>query len=148
MRIYKSLVSCTKSKDGKSSLLMPLSKEAPYLVGFTQGNGYQEGCFTSNDDVRIHSCEKGTPCSVMENTENKPVVWIRPIVAHLQDGQYMAEVGIGGGGDDLIEKPHLQDLTVKDIEHLVDTYVSGFTVQLSYQRHEKADTKVDLFQRS
>lgn len=121
MRIYKSLVSSTKSKDGTSSLRMPLSKEAPYLVGFTRGNGHQEGCFTTNDEVRLHSCEKGTRCSVMENIQNKPIVWIRPIVAHLQDGQYMAEVGIGGGGDDLIEKPNLRDLTVEDIEYLVDT---------------------------
>lgn len=133
MRIYKSLISATKSTDTRFPILTPLAKEAPYLVGFSRGNSYQGGCLTHDEDARIHSCEKGTGCSVMEKIEHKPVVWIRPIVAHLQDGQYVAEVGIGGGGDDLIEKPPLQDITVGDIENLVKMWVCASVMEFTYQ---------------
>lgn len=119
MRIYKSLVSVNKLPDGRFSTLIPLTKEAPYLVGFNRGNSNQEGCLTLNENVRIHSCEKGTSCSVMENIQNKPVVWIRPIAAHLKSGQDVVEVGIGGGGGDLVENPSLRALSTEHIEHLV-----------------------------
>ncbi|RYP93099.1 hypothetical protein DL770_000756 [Monosporascus sp. CRB-9-2] len=123
LRIYKSLISATKSTDDRFPVHTHLAKEAPYLVGFTRGNSHQEGCLTRNEDARIHSCEKGTGCSVMANIRNKPVVWIKPIVAHLKDGQDMVEVGIGGGGDDLVEKSDQQDLTPGEIKRLIKTNV-------------------------
>ncbi|RYP11225.1 hypothetical protein DL764_000181 [Monosporascus ibericus] len=123
LRIYKSLISGTKSTDDRFPVHMHLAKEAPYLVGFTRGNSQQEGCLTRNEGVRIHSCEKGTGCSVMANIRNKPVVWIKPIVAHLKDGQDVVEVGIGGGGDDLVEKSDQQDLTPGEIKQLIKTNV-------------------------
>ncbi|RYP26550.1 hypothetical protein DL768_011690 [Monosporascus sp. mg162] len=123
LRIYKSLISATKSTNDRFPVHTHLAKEAPYLVGFTRGNSQQEGCLTRNEDARIHSCEKGTGCSVMANIHNKPVVWIKPIVAHLKDGQDVVEVGIGGGGDDLVEKSDQQDLTPGEIKQLIKTHV-------------------------
>ncbi|KAF3055266.1 Protein artemis [Daldinia childiae] len=99
MDVYKSLV--IKSSDNRYAAQTHLTKEAPYLVGFTCGNTQREGCLTLDEDVRIHSCEKGMACKVMET---KPIVWIQPIVAHLKNRRDMAEVGIGGGGDDLAQK--------------------------------------------
>ncbi|CAJ2505819.1 Uu.00g132130.m01.CDS01 [Anthostomella pinea] len=96
MNVYRSLV--TRSNDNRWATQTHLSKEAPFLVGFTCGNHQHDGCLTLDENARLHSCEKGMGCSVMEN---KPVVWIQPIVAHLKNGQDIVEVGIGGGGDDL-----------------------------------------------
>ncbi|KAI0430764.1 artemis protein [Xylaria sp. FL1042] len=107
MRVFESLV--TKPKDNRWAAQTHLAKEAPALVGFTCGNSWHEGCLTRNKNVRIHSCEKGMGCSVMEN---KPVIWIRPIVTHLRDGRDVMEVGIGGGGEDLTQAT---TLTSEDI---------------------------------
>ncbi|KAI2464736.1 Metallo-hydrolase/oxidoreductase [Annulohypoxylon bovei var. microspora] len=112
MGVYKSLA--TKSIDNRFAAQTHLTKEAPYLVGFTCGNNQREGCLTLDEDVRIHSCEKGMGCAVMET---KPIVWIKPIVAHLKDGRDMVEVGIGGGGDDLAQKPSLE---TEDILALIE----------------------------
>ncbi|KAK6956629.1 hypothetical protein Daesc_001908 [Daldinia eschscholtzii] len=103
MGIYKSLA--IKSSDKRFAAQTHLTKEAPYLVGFTCGNNQREGCLTLDEDVRIHSCEKGMSCKMMET---KPIVLIQPIIAHLRGGQDMVEVGIGGGGDDLTPKPTLE----------------------------------------
>ncbi|KAI0888119.1 Metallo-hydrolase/oxidoreductase [Annulohypoxylon maeteangense] len=111
MGVYKSLA--TKPKDSRFAAQTHLIKEAPYLVGFTCGNNQREGCLTLYENVRIHSCEKGTSCAV----GTKPIVWIKPIVAHLKDGRDMVEVGIGGGGDDLAQKPSLE---AEDIVSLID----------------------------
>ncbi|KAH9890292.1 beta-lactamase-like protein [Xylariomycetidae sp. FL2044] len=94
--IYRSLA--TKATDNRFAAQTHLDKLAPSLAGFTCGNRQYEGYLTKEEDVRIHSCEKGMGCKVMEN---KPVVWLKPIVAHLEDGEDWEEVGIGGGGDDL-----------------------------------------------
>ncbi|KAI1743067.1 hypothetical protein F4680DRAFT_391774 [Xylaria scruposa] len=98
MKVFESLV--TKSKDNRWATQTHLAKEAAALVGFTCGNSQRDGCLTCDENVRIHSCEKGMGCSVIES---KPVVWIRPIVTHLENGRDMMEVGIGGGGEDLAQ---------------------------------------------
>ncbi|ORY61701.1 beta-lactamase-like protein [Pseudomassariella vexata] len=114
MGVYKSLVA--KPTNDRFGPQFQLSKEAPYLVGFTCGNNQHDGCLTLDENVRIHSCEKGTACAVMQN---KPVVWIQPIVARLPNGQDIAEVGIGGGGGDLEREAELDHLVPKDIMMLV-----------------------------
>lgn len=81
-----------------------LSPEAPALTGFTCGNRFQSGLLTSDETVRLHSCEKGTRCSAMVEGH---VVFITPIVAHLSATSDMAEVGIGGGAGDLEQKEEL-----------------------------------------
>ncbi len=113
MRVFESLV--TKPKDNRWAAQTHLAKEAPALVGFTCGNSPHEGCLTRDENVRIHSCEKGMGCSVMDN---KPVVWIRPIVTHLRDGRDVMEVGIGGGGEDLTEATTLSPEDIFDILQL------------------------------
>ncbi|KAI0138993.1 beta-lactamase-like protein [Hypoxylon sp. NC0597] len=112
MGVYKSLA--TKSTDNRFAAQTHLTKETPYLVGFTCGNNQREGCLTLDENVRIHSCEKGMGCAVMET---RPIVWLQPIVAHLEDGRDMVEVGIGGGGDDLAQKPSLE---AEDILALIE----------------------------
>ncbi|KAI1499947.1 beta-lactamase-like protein [Biscogniauxia marginata] len=118
--IYKSLT--TKPTDQRFASQTHLAKEAPYLAGFTCGNSQHAGCLTLEENVRIHSCEKGMGCSV---TENKPIVWIKPIVAHLKNGQDMVEVGIGGGGGDLTEKV---SLAAEDIIELLPLIAASETV--------------------
>lgn len=44
-------------------------REAPALCGFRNGNRVQPGCLTSQDNVRIHSCERGMGCCVVDNDE-------------------------------------------------------------------------------
>ncbi|KAI0104956.1 hypothetical protein GGR51DRAFT_520439 [Nemania sp. FL0031] len=114
LRVFESLV--TKPKDNRWATQTHLAKEAPALVGFTCGNSPHQGCLTRDENVRIHSCEKGMGCSVMEN---KPVVWIRPIVAHLKDGRDVMEVGLGGGGEDLTQATTLTPETILEILQLI-----------------------------
>ncbi|KAI0844627.1 Metallo-hydrolase/oxidoreductase [Daldinia vernicosa] len=114
MGVYKSLA--IKSSDYRYAAQTHLTKEAPYLVGFTCGNNQREGCLTLDENVRIHSCEKGMGCKVIET---KPIVWIQPIVAHLKNGRDMAEVGIGGGGDDLAQKPTLETEGIRALLELI-----------------------------
>ncbi|KAI0505185.1 artemis protein [Xylaria bambusicola] len=114
MRVFESLV--TKPKDNRWAIQTHLAKEAPALVGFTCGNSLHEGCLTRDENVRIHSCEKGMGCSVMDT---KPIVWIRPIVTHLKDGRDVMEVGIGGGGEDLAQASVLTPEDILEILQLM-----------------------------
>lgn len=115
MQIYKSLV--RKDTLDKFANQTYLSKEAPSLVGFTCGNNQQPGCLTLDQDVRIHSCERGTPCAVMQH---KPVVWIKPIVAHLKDGRDLLETGVGGGAGDLNKEVELQTMSAGEVAYMME----------------------------
>ncbi|KAL5458510.1 hypothetical protein PMIN06_003319 [Paraphaeosphaeria minitans] len=42
-------------------------REAPALCGFRNGNRMQPGCLTSQPNVRIHSCERGMGCPVLDH---------------------------------------------------------------------------------
>ncbi|KAI1307087.1 artemis protein [Xylaria venustula] len=114
MRVFKSLI--TRPKDNRWAAQTHLAKEAPALVGFTCGNSPHEGCLTRDENVRIHSCQKGMGCSVMDN---KPIVWIRPIVTHLKSGHDVMEVGIGGGGEDLTQATTLMPEDILEIFQLM-----------------------------
>ncbi|KAI5923516.1 beta-lactamase-like protein [Camillea tinctor] len=124
--LYKSLV--TKPSDQRFASQIYLTKEAPYLAGFTCGNTQYNGCLTLDENVRLHSCEKGMGCSV---TPNKPIVWIRPIVAHLKNGQDVVEVGIGGGGGDLTGQTNLM---VEDIMDLLKLVHASKTIPKDHRR--------------
>ena len=106
MRLYESLRGKHKSsKDptDDSYLSGPfLAHEGPALTGYKCGNTPQLGCLTSDPKVRIHSCEKGLHCQSL----NEKTVWIRPIITRTKHGE-MAEVGVGGGGGDLKQRPEL-----------------------------------------
>ncbi|KAI1820695.1 hypothetical protein F4861DRAFT_49415 [Xylaria intraflava] len=116
MRVFESLA--IKSKDNRWASQTHLAKEAPALVGFTCGNSRHEGCLTRDENVRIHSCEKGMRCAAMET---KPVVRICPVVTHLRGGQDMMEVGIGGGGEDLTQTTTLTPEDISGILQLIST---------------------------
>lgn len=114
MRIYQSLVA--KDTTNRYGAEIHMSPEAPGLVGFVCGNARHEGCLTMDESVRIHSCEKGNYCSTIQNS---PVVWIQPIVAHLPNGQDVAELGVGGGGDDLVREAELGSMSPEEVQHLL-----------------------------
>lgn len=82
-----------------------LSSEAPVLAGYKCGNTDQPGILTDDPAVRLHSCEKGTACPFHDG--KKEVIWIQPIVCR-RGSMEVAEVGIGGGGGDLTQKPELE----------------------------------------
>ncbi|KAK3350041.1 beta-lactamase-like protein [Lasiosphaeria hispida] len=115
MRIYASLL--TKDPASKFGTQFHLSPEAAGLVGFTCGNTHHAGCLTLDEKVRLHSCEKGNYCkTVLES----PVVRIQPIVTRLPNGQDVAEVGVGGGGDGLERDVELDYLLPTEAEALMD----------------------------
>lgn len=78
--------------------------EGPVLAGYQCGNTPQVGCLTRDTTSRIHSCDKGMRC----DTITDQTVWIRPIVTRIKDGVEIAEVGVGGGGGDLTQRPELE----------------------------------------
>ena len=88
-----------------------LAPEATTLCGHQCANNDVPGCLTSDPNVRLHSCEAGTECQVIQSTN---VVWITPIIARSSDGTDIPEVGAGGGGGDLIQT-HELDLTDADV---------------------------------
>jgi DNA cross-link repair 1C protein len=47
----------------------PRAVEAPRITGFTCGNHRQEGCLTTEQSARIHSCEQGTRCTIFSSSE-------------------------------------------------------------------------------
>jgi len=112
MGLYKSLrhtqiFQCV-DKNGKNmkeakveSLLAP---EAAALCGHQCGNNDRPGCLTSNQKVRLHSCEAGTEC---EGIQSADVVWITPIITRATDGTDVLEMGTGGGGGDLTQTHEL-----------------------------------------
>lgn len=69
-----------------------LAPEAAALVGHHFGNDFHSGCLTSDQSVRLHSCEAGTGCSGLNSTD---IVWITPILARTSHGLDIPEVGAG-----------------------------------------------------
>ena len=81
------------------------------MTGYKCGNTPQAGCLTDDQNVRLHSCEKGMQCTAI----NENIVWIRPIITRLENGEEIEEIGVGGGGGDLTQRPELE----LDSEYLV-----------------------------
>jgi DNA cross-link repair 1C protein len=101
MRLYQSLRGYSS---GERDLSRPfIAHEGPALTGYKCGNTPQSGCLTHDQSVRIHSCEKGMGCSAI----NEKTVWIHPIITRAS-GYEMGEIGIGGGGGDLTQRPELE----------------------------------------
>ncbi len=112
--LYQSLVvdsSSSASSSPRFGTQFQLDPVAPRLVGFMCANAAHEGCLASGESSdsttasRIHSCESGAghggrDCPALQDTSR--IVWVRPVVCHLPEGGGdMAEVGAGGGGEDL-----------------------------------------------
>lgn len=115
-RIYGSLTSL-KNKQLKGS--GHDIREAPALCGFMNGNHFQPGCLTSRDDVRIHSCEDGMGCPVMDGNSYAKVVRIIPIVTR-SNGAEIAEIGAGGGKGDLDQKEELDIADAIEVGKLME----------------------------
>lgn len=92
----------------------PECREAAQLVGFQLGNARGGGCLTASTKTRIHSCERGAGCAVIDNNPN--VVRIVPIITRMSNGDEMHEMGIGGGKGDL---DHVHELDISDTNTLV-----------------------------
>jgi hypothetical protein len=74
---------------------------------------------TLDGTVRLHSCEKGNYCDTVQNSR---VVWIRPIITRI-NGQHVAEIGVGGGGEDLEREAELDYLSPSDVAALLEASV-------------------------
>lgn len=66
----------------------------PALCGYMFGNCFQPGCLTSDENVRLHSCERGTDCAGLISDN---VVHITPIITRTGDNEVISEPGAGGG---------------------------------------------------
>ncbi|RSL55468.1 hypothetical protein CEP54_009373 [Fusarium duplospermum] len=120
LRIYGSLKS--RPSEARFSSDVHLTPESPALTGHMCGNTPHQGCLTPDKNVRIHSCEKGAMCEVARRPST---VTIQPIIAHLPTGQHLAEVGVGGGGDDLQREAELDFLDQASLATLVNLVLSS-----------------------
>ncbi|KAG5771509.1 hypothetical protein H9Q72_001949 [Fusarium xylarioides] len=110
------------SKALKSKANIHLTPESPALTGHMCGNTPHPGCLTSEENVRLHSCEKGNLCEV---AQRPTTISIQPIVAHLPTGEDLAEVGVGGGGVDLQREAELEFLDQASLATLFNTFLSS-----------------------
>jgi DNA cross-link repair 1C protein len=88
-------------------------KESPQLVGYTLGNHHVPGCLTKDENVQLHSCERGVECPVARGSN---VVEVFPIITR-ENGQDIRELGAGGGKGDLNQA---QEIEMHDSEALQD----------------------------
>jgi hypothetical protein len=94
-------------------------REAPALCGFKNGNHIQPGCLTSHENVRIHSCERGMGCQVIDHDKKAKAVHIIPIVTRT-NGVEIAELGAGGGKGDMDQKEELETGDIAAIGKLME----------------------------
>jgi hypothetical protein len=93
-------------------------REAPALCGFKNGNHIHPGILTSQESVRIHSCERGMGCAVMDHDTDAKIIHIIPIITRT-NGVELAELGAGGGKGDLDQKEELETGDVANIGKLM-----------------------------
>ncbi|KAI6759635.1 hypothetical protein HG530_010315 [Fusarium avenaceum] len=122
LRIYGSLKS--NAPDSRFNVDVHLTPESPALIGHMCGNTPHPGCLTSEVNVRLHSCEKGNMC---ELAQKPTTVSIQPIIAHLATGEDLADVGVGGGGDDLQREAELEYLDQASLAALFNMSLSSST---------------------
>ncbi|KAJ4366421.1 hypothetical protein N0V83_008057 [Neocucurbitaria cava] len=123
-------------------------REAPALCGFRNGNHIQPGCLTSRESVRIHSCERGMGCRVMDRDTDAKVVHIIPIITRA-NGADIFELGAGGGKGDLDQKEELETGDTTDAAKLLEL-CAGFIddeellSKVSVLLHQTPNGKLDL----
>jgi hypothetical protein len=126
-------------------------REATALCGFRHGNHIQPGCLTSHQDVRIHSCERGMGCPVIDRDAHARVVHIMPIVTRSGDTE-IAELGAGGGKGDLDQKEELDTNDAVDVGNLMelctkvikDPEVLSSVLALLQQTLDNGTSSIDL----
>ncbi|KAH7161638.1 artemis protein [Dactylonectria macrodidyma] len=107
LRIYGSLKA--HPSDARFSRDYHLTPESPALTGYMCGNAPHPGCLTSDETV----------------ARDPSTVMIQPIIAHLANGDDLAEAGVGGGGDDLQREAELDFLDQLDLNALLDMLESS-----------------------
>jgi hypothetical protein len=93
--------------------------EANALCGFRNGNHIHPGCLTSRESVRIHSCERGMGCRVMDHDTEATAVHIVPIITRA-NGAEIHELGAGGGKGDLDQKEEINTGGAADLSKLIE----------------------------
>jgi hypothetical protein len=161
-RIYGSLSSLERKQLREVGLNVPADnkslrdsgleiREAPALCGFKNGNHIQPGCLTSRESVRIHSCERGMGCRVIDHDKEAKVVHIIPIVTR-SHGVEIAELGAGGGKGDMDQKEELETGDIATTSKLMELCAKNITNQellsqvlaLIQQSLIEGDGKLDL----
>jgi hypothetical protein len=99
-------------------------REATALCGFRNGNHIQPGCLTSHESARIHSCERGMGCRVMDHDTQAKIVHIIPIITRA-NGVEIAELGAGGGKGDLDQKEELETGGIAELGKLMELCASS-----------------------
>lgn len=94
-------------------------REAAALCGFQNGNRIQPGCLTSLENVRIHSCERGMDCAVMDQDAEAKVVHIIPIITRAS-GIEIEELGARGGKGDIDQKEELETGGMAELRKLTE----------------------------
>jgi hypothetical protein len=128
-RIYGSLSTLDRKQLREAGLKVPADNkflrdcgldihEAPALCGFKNGNHIQPGCLTSEENARIHSCERGMGCQIMDSDTDARIVHIIPIITRV-NGAEIAEAGAGGGQGDLDQKEELEAGGLPDVDRLM-----------------------------
>ncbi|POR36254.1 Protein artemis [Tolypocladium paradoxum] len=128
MRIYNSLRSRPSEK--QSAAEFHIAAGAAALTGHMCGNTPHPGCLTSNQNVRLHSCEKGEMCVEAKRPD---VVRIQPIVARLPGGEKLVEAGVGGGGEDLEREAELAFPFQEDLLVLLELISSSDAISEAEQ---------------
>jgi DNA cross-link repair 1C protein len=82
------------------------SNESAQLGGYMAGNHFQRGCITKDENVRIHTCERGFQCSSVFKKDR--VVTIIPVITRDHQGNEIRELGAGGGKGDLNQAQALE----------------------------------------
>ncbi|KAF1914118.1 beta-lactamase-like protein [Ampelomyces quisqualis] len=126
-------------------------REAPALCGFRNGNHIQHGCLTSRENVRIHSCERGMGCRVMDQDAQAKIVHIIPIIT-CANGTEIAEIGAGGGKGDLDQKEELETGGIMELQKLMelcantiqDEQLLSKVLGLLHQTLTKSNDNLDL----
>jgi hypothetical protein len=126
-------------------------REATALCGFRNGNHIQPGCLTSCENVRIHSCEQGMGCRILDGDAQTKIVHIIPIVTRV-NGTEIAELGAGGGKGDLDQKEALEPCGARELDKLMnlcaetiqDEQVLSKVLELLKQTFDRSDGNLDL----
>uniref|UniRef100_A0A0L0N3R6 Protein artemis n=1 Tax=Tolypocladium ophioglossoides (strain CBS 100239) TaxID=1163406 RepID=A0A0L0N3R6_TOLOC len=133
MRIYNALRS--RSSEKQSTAEFHIAAGAAALTGLMCGNTPHPGCLTSDQNVRLHSCEKGNMCGEAKRPD---VVRIQPIVARLPSGEKLAEAGVGGGGEDLEREAELALPLQEDLLALLELISSSDAISEAEQNTIRA----------
>ncbi|TLD28821.1 hypothetical protein PspLS_03744 [Pyricularia sp. CBS 133598] len=159
MQLYRSLVTRGNAQDPYATQFH-MSPEVAALVGFMCGNTAHPGCLTRDVNVRLHSCEKGNYCKTVRDAGAAgTIVHIEPIITRLAGGEEVADMGIGGGGDDLERDAELDSFAFQDIGGLlrivsenraiddsVKTKIEDFLINaIGTRRNVSLDMAMNLF---